>query len=66
MTTTMSVRECFTIDLGASDIVLIEQSEGEVVYARVANCRKWLDSGARITIDKQGDEFIVTDGFPDE
>jgi hypothetical protein len=49
--------------MSVNQVVLVERSTGEVIYAREAICREWIDAGATITIEKEGDAFVVTDGF---
>ncbi len=58
--------ECFSsIEVSAVQVVLIEDSTGDAIYGRTAICREWIDAGSTITIDKDGDRFVVTDGFPE-
>jgi len=57
-------RECPSgVEVSAAEVVLLEESTRDVLYARTAICREWIDSGSKVTIDKHGDEFVVTDGF---
>lgn len=54
------------IETGGTSVVIIEDVTGDVIYGRTALCREWIDAGSTITIDKQGDRFVITDGFPEE
>lgn len=46
-------------------VVLTDGVGGAVIYRRTATCGEWEDSGATITIDWDGDNFVVTDSFSD-
>ncbi len=46
-------------------VVLTDGVGGAVLYRRTATCGEWEDSGATVTIDWDGDNFIVTDSFSD-
>ncbi len=46
-------------------VTLTDGVGGEVLYRRTATCGEWEDSGATVTIDWDGDNFIVTDSFSD-
>ena len=65
MKKTIWSRDCFTIEGGSAEVVLIEESTRGLIYARTAICKEWIDAGLTITIDKDGDRFVVADGFPD-
>ena len=49
----------------AADVYLVEEATDEEIYYREARCEEWVDAGRTITIDRVGDEFVITDGFPD-
>ncbi len=54
-----------SLELVQVPVSLTVESTGELIYHRQATCREWIDSGAKITIEQRGDQFIVTDSLPD-
>lgn len=58
---TISGQDCY-ID---ADVYLVEESTGDEIYYREARCEEWDDAGRIISIDREGDRFVVTDGFED-
>lgn len=47
-------------------VVLTVGLGGEVIYTRMAPCNEWNASGAKITIDEQDGQFVVTDSLPED
>ena len=47
-------------------VILSVGASGPQIYARVATCGEWEESGATIRIDELDGEFVVTDSLPDE
>ncbi len=47
-------------------VILTVGESGPQIYARVATCGEWEDSGATITVDEPDGGFAVTDSLPDE
>jgi hypothetical protein len=56
--------DCYSLH-EVSPFALVDEASGDVIYAREATCGEWIDAGQTITIDREGDEFLVTDGFGD-
>jgi hypothetical protein len=46
-------------------VVLSLGPGGREIYNRTATCNEWEASGARFTIERRGDELVVTDSLPD-
>ena len=45
-------------------VVLSVGPGGREIYNRTATCNEWEASGAKFTIEKRGDELVVTDSLP--
>jgi hypothetical protein len=46
-------------------IVLTDGPGGREIYKAAATCRDWKQSGATITVEKPGGQFVVTDRLPE-
>jgi hypothetical protein len=44
-------------------VILTAGRSGATFYNRTATCGDWDDSGARITIERDGEEFVATDSL---
>ena len=60
-TTTVLLQDCYD----SAWNILDEESTGAEIYFRVARCEEWFEAGHTITVDRVGDEFVITDGFGD-
>jgi hypothetical protein len=46
-------------------VILTVGTNGPQIYARVATCGEWEDSGATVTIEQVDGEIVVADSLPD-
>ena len=46
-------------------VILRVRDQGRRIYDRTEECRVWQDSDRIFVIEREGDEFIVTDSLPD-
>ena len=63
--TTVSRPDCKNPETTTLTIVLSVAEGRREIYSRTATCKEWVASGAKITIEKRGDELVITDSLPD-
>jgi hypothetical protein len=60
-TSVVNTQDCYT----SAWIYLVDEAAREEIYGREARCEEWFEAGHTITVDREGDTLVITDGFPD-
>ena len=57
-------RDCDGIESRPVTVIITVKEDGRQIYNRTASCGEWSDTVRRFVIEREGEDFIVTDSLP--